>query len=433
MPRRRRVAFENFGQVLGLPWNDPLVKRTARHAFGNYFKMFADFMLMDTLTPEQIRRMVRPQGRERIDRALAEGKGVVVVTAHVSNWDILAAASAVYGYPISAVTNDLPSGGLNELVIASRERIGMKMIGLAPGSLRQIIKALGRNELVALASDLYSGARGVRVRFFNRPAMFPSGPAALPLKPGPQLRKLAWRNWLNYTKAWIDFFKIPRMDRRKLGALLTPSGLENLDAAMARGKGVIVVAPHMGSWELAAASWAASFGEIGVMVEQIEPRQLFEHVSALRSRMNIRVIPLSRTGARDILRILKEHRMVVLAMDRDILNTGQPFKFFGRLTSFPTGPVEIALKTGAPILPAFCIPDRNDAYIAIGEPPLFLTPSEEHRAHLRGAMEQILATFERYIKRYRDQWHDLEPIWPEKPVVPAVTIPSPPAQAAVGD
>src|SRR5437879_8940512 len=113
-------------------------------------------MLMGALAPEQIRRMGRPQGRERIDRALAEGKGVLVVTAHVSNWDILAAASAVYGYPISAVTNDLPSGGLNELVIASRERIGMKMIGLGPGSLRQIIKALGRNELVALASDLRS-------------------------------------------------------------------------------------------------------------------------------------------------------------------------------------------------------------------------------------------------------------------------------------
>src|SRR5947209_1006113 len=162
----------------------PTVAGTARHAFGNYFKMFADFMLMDTLKPEEIRRMVRPQGRERIDAVLAEGKGAVVVTAHVSNWDILAAASAVYGYPISAVTNDLPSGGLNELVIASRERIGMKMIGLGPGSLRQIIKALGRNELVALASDLYSGGRGVRVPFFNRPAMFPSGPAALALKTG---------------------------------------------------------------------------------------------------------------------------------------------------------------------------------------------------------------------------------------------------------
>src|SRR2546428_11274533 len=125
------------------------------------------------------------------------------------------------------------------------------------------------------------------------------------------------------------------------------------------------------------------------MAEQIEPRRRFEHVSRLRSKMNIRVIPLSRTGARDIMRMLKDHRMGVLAMDRDILNTGRPFKFFGRLTSFPTGPVEIALKTGAPILPAFCFRVRNDAYVAVGEPPLFLTPSEDHAGDVRGAMEQI--------------------------------------------
>jgi phosphatidylinositol dimannoside acyltransferase len=255
----------------------------------------------------------------------------------------------------------------------------------------------------------------------------------LPELPGPELRKLAWRNWLNYCKAWIDFFKIPRMDKQRLSSLLTPIGLEHLDTAMAAGRGVIVVAPHMGSWELAAASWAAAFGEIGIMVEQIEPRRLFDHVYLLRSRMGIRVIPLSRTGARDIMRMLKEHRMVVLAMDRDILDTGDRFRFFGRLTKFPTGPVEIALKTGAPILPAFCIRDRDDAYVAVGEAPFFLTPSEDHEADVRGAMERILATFERYIKRYPDQWHVLEPIWPAKPNVPAVTIPSPPAQAAVGD
>jgi Kdo2-lipid IVA lauroyltransferase/acyltransferase len=184
MRRRRQVAFENFAQVLGLPPTDPLVRRTAHRAFGNYFKMFADFMLMVTLEPEEIRRMVRPEGQERLDRVLSQGKGAVVVTAHVSNWDMLAAASAVYGYPISAVTNELPSGGLNELVVKSRERIGMKMIRLGPGSLRQILKALARNEVVALASDLYSGDRGVRVQFFNRPAIFPSGPAALALKTG---------------------------------------------------------------------------------------------------------------------------------------------------------------------------------------------------------------------------------------------------------
>ena len=183
MPRRRRIAYENYGQVLGVPWSDPLAKRTARHAFGNYFKMIADFMLMYSLSPEEIRRMVRPEGIEHIDRALAGGKGAIVVTAHIGNWDMLAAASAVYGYPISAVVNELRAGGINDLVITSRKRIGMGIIPLA-GSLRNIIKALARNELVALASDLYSGDRGVSVTFFNRPATMPAGPAAIALKTG---------------------------------------------------------------------------------------------------------------------------------------------------------------------------------------------------------------------------------------------------------
>ncbi len=251
--------------------------------------------------------------------------------------------------------------------------------------------------------------------------------------PAPALRKLAWQNWLNHTKAWIDFFKIPRMDRRKLSGLLTPIGREHLDAAMARGKGVIVVAPHMGSWELAAASWAASYGEIGVVVEQIEPRRLFEHVARRRSRMGVRVIPLSRTAPRDILRMLHDRRLVVLAMDRDIQRTGRPFPFFGRPASFPTGPVELALKTGSPILPAFCFRDRSDRYLAIGDPPLFLTPGDDHDADVQGAMENILGTFERYISSYPDQWHVLEPIWPVRSAAPSVTLPSPPAQAAVGD
>ncbi|HEY0492537.1 MAG TPA: hypothetical protein VGD57_03625 [Candidatus Dormibacteraeota bacterium] len=251
--------------------------------------------------------------------------------------------------------------------------------------------------------------------------------------PSPQVRKLAWKNWLNYTKAWIDFFKIPRMNRAKLTGLLKPIGLENLDLAMASGKGVIVVAPHMGSWELAAASWAASFGQIGVMVEQIEPRRLFNHVFRVRSKMGIKVIPLSQTGARDIIRMLKDGRMVVLAMDRDILNTGQSFLFFGQAAKFPTGPVEIALKTGAPILPAFCVRDQDDSYVAVGGKPLFLTKSEDHAGDVRSAMEDILRTFEGYIKMYPDQWHVLEPIWPDRAAAAPIAMATSPAQAAAGD
>ena len=188
LPRRRRVALQNYAQVLGLPADHPLTKRTARHAFGNYAKLVTDFLLMYSLTPEAIRTLVRAEGVEHLDRALAQGRGAIAVTAHVSNWDILAAAAAVRGYVVNAVTEELPSSRLNQVVIRSRERIGMRIIPLASsGSVRAILKALARNEVVALASDLYRGDHGVRVTFFDRPISFPAGPAAIALKTGAPL------------------------------------------------------------------------------------------------------------------------------------------------------------------------------------------------------------------------------------------------------
>jgi KDO2-lipid IV(A) lauroyltransferase len=188
LPRRRAIALQNYGQVLGLPPDHPQTKRTARHAFGNYAKLVIDFILMDTLTPEAIREWVRADGVENLDRALAQGRGAIAVTAHVSNWDILAAAAAVRGYVVNAVTEELPSSRLNQVVIRSRERIGMRIIPLASsGSVRAILKALGRNEVVALASDLYRGDHGVRVTLFGRPLSLPAGPASIALKTGAPL------------------------------------------------------------------------------------------------------------------------------------------------------------------------------------------------------------------------------------------------------
>src|SRR2546428_5087131 len=188
MPRRRQIAMANYGQVLGLPPDHPRTKRTARHAFGNYAKLVADFILPASLAPEATRAWVRAEGVEHLDRALAQGKGAIAVTAHVSNWDILAAAAAVRGYVVNAVTEELPGNGLNQVVIRARERIGMHVIPLASsGAVRAILRALARNEVVALASDLYRGEHGVPVTFFGRPLAFPAGPAAIALKTGAPL------------------------------------------------------------------------------------------------------------------------------------------------------------------------------------------------------------------------------------------------------
>jgi len=185
MPRTRRIALQNYAQVLGGTPGEARVKRVARHAFGNYAKMIADFILMPSLTAPGIRRMIEPKGIEHLDRALAGGRGAILVLPHLGSWDLAAAAGGVHGYAVHAVTETLRLSPLNRLIVRARERIGVRVVPVEPNPVRHLLRALRRNEPVALVCDLNKGQPGgVPVTFFNRPTMLPAGPVALALKTG---------------------------------------------------------------------------------------------------------------------------------------------------------------------------------------------------------------------------------------------------------
>ncbi len=185
MPRTRRIALQNYAQVLGGTPREARVKRVARHAFGNYAKMVADFILMPSMTIPDIRRMIEPEGAENLDQALAAGRGAILVLPHLGGWDLAAAAAVVHGYVVNAVTETLHLTQLNRLIVGARERIGMRVVPIRPNPMRLLLEALRRNEPVALVCDLNKGnPGGILVNFFNRPAVLPGGPAALALKTG---------------------------------------------------------------------------------------------------------------------------------------------------------------------------------------------------------------------------------------------------------
>lgn len=230
-----------------------------------------------------------------------------------------------------------------------------------------------------------------------------------------ELRAVAQRNLINSVKAWIDFFQVPRYPRRRLEQLLATQGEDQLEQALRLGRGVLIVSVHLGSWEIAAASWASAHGPVGLLAEQIQPPAVYERFVRIRSSMGIRVIPLARTAVREMLRLLSENRAVCVAMDRDILRTGEPFRFFDATTSIATGAVEIALKTGAPILPAFCLRQPDDTYLAVGEPFFVINSTGDRRRDVHAGIERLLRIFERQIRAHPDQWHVLEPLWPATP------------------
>jgi phosphatidylinositol dimannoside acyltransferase len=238
-----------------------------------------------------------------------------------------------------------------------------------------------------------------------------------------QITDLLQRNAKNYGKFWVDLFKMPRLPLDQKLSLASIDGRENAEKVMARGKGAVVVTIHMGGWEGAAAWWGNnSSWHTSLIAEKLEPPELWDQVLKLRESSGLTVIPLSRTAPRDILRRLANNEMVTGAIDRDLLESGRPFKFFDSTINVPTGLFEIAHRTGAGVLPVICYRKPDDRYVFVGMEPLWV--GDEPGA-LDIAVRTVLTQFEACIRRYPDQWHVMVPIFKEEAEIaaaPAVAV-----------
>ena len=179
---QRRNALSNYAAALGREPEDPEVARVARRAFQNYGRMLMDFVLLGSLSRDEVLARMTVGGREHLDAALAKGRGVIMALPHMGSWDMSGAYAAALGYPILAVTERFP-GSLNDAVVSTRQQIGVKVVSLGRSAVRAISEQLEANGVVALACDLEQGP-GVEVHFFGRKAIVPGGPAAFALKTG---------------------------------------------------------------------------------------------------------------------------------------------------------------------------------------------------------------------------------------------------------
>jgi phosphatidylinositol dimannoside acyltransferase len=179
---QRRAALANYAAVLGLPQGDPRVARTARMAFQNYGKMLADFLLIGSLTPEELPSHLGIDGQEHADQVVRSGRGGIIALPHMGSWDFAGGLGLSLGYRLSAVAETFP-GSLDEAVLEARSLLGMDIIPLGRSAIRAVNSVLDRGDMVALMCDLPPpGGGGVEVGFFGKRAVVPSGPAAIAIK-----------------------------------------------------------------------------------------------------------------------------------------------------------------------------------------------------------------------------------------------------------
>ena len=171
--------------AMGREPSDPEVARVARSAFQNYGRVLMDFVLMGSLSRDEVLERNSADGREHLDAALSKGRGAIMAVPHMGSWDMAGSYAAALGYPIAAVAERFP-GSLNDAVVGTRNRFGLQVIMLGRSAVRAITEALRTNHIVALLCDLEQGP-GIEVSFFGRRAIVPGGPAAIAIKTGAEL------------------------------------------------------------------------------------------------------------------------------------------------------------------------------------------------------------------------------------------------------
>ena len=127
--------------------------------------------------------------------------------------------------------------------------------------------------------------------------------------------------------------------------------MENLDNALALGKGVIIVGAHLGNFSVVAQIGAARGYKISIVAEDIKPPKLYDYVNKLRGHFGLEIIKLHSAQVRTIYHLLRNNEVLALAVDRDVTGDGIPTMFFDALAPIPPGAVALALRTGPRLSP----------------------------------------------------------------------------------
>lgn len=175
VPRLRRAAYKNLS--FALPEADP--KATTDAVFDSLARVLLAFAKFPRMRPETIGRWIRCEGIEHFDAALREGRGALIATGHLGNWELSAFAHAWLKGPMNVVVRPLDNPMLDRLFEWRRTLSGNRSISKREIA-RPILKALARNEAVGMLIDHnWSADSGVFADFFGMPACTDAGFAKL--------------------------------------------------------------------------------------------------------------------------------------------------------------------------------------------------------------------------------------------------------------
>ena len=236
---------------------------------------------------------------------------------------------------------------------------------------------------------------------------------AFPKLSDAEVTELLERIWHNLGQGAAEFAHMDRFTTEGLDRRVTFVGEEHLARMRGDGPAGIVVSAHLGNWELAARLFGRtgiSFGQIYRGADNPFIDRLFKKA---RTEAGITLVPKGREGAVQMVRLMRDGLHFGAMMDQK-LNEGMPIPFFGHDAMTATGPVEIALRNGGPIVPARCIRLPDSHFRIEFFPPIEIESTGDKKTDVEATLRRINKIIEGWIRDHPEQWFWLHRRWPKE-------------------
>ncbi len=229
-----------------------------------------------------------------------------------------------------------------------------------------------------------------------------------------QKRAIAKNSLKNFGAVLADILKLPLMGEGKIGGFLTFEGIENLEAALRVGRGVLIFTAHYGNWEVG--SWLISrIAKFNVIARPLDNPLLENELDRLRKNLGACVI-YKKQAAKQILQALRRNEIVAILIDQNVLQSEAVFvDFFGRAAATTPGLAAFSLRAGSPILPVFCFSRPPHAYHIRVFKPLETDPSGDLSRDVLKITQICTKIIENQIREAPEFWFWFHKRWNTRP------------------
>ncbi len=218
-------------------------------------------------------------------------------------------------------------------------------------------------------------------------------------------RTVVHRAWRNFAQSFLEAFATLHMADEEICSRIEIDGEEHLHAALARNKGVLALSAHLGNFPMIGPRLVAQGYDFSVVLKLAQEEGFAALQHEYVTRAGAKIIP-ARPRRESVPRIIQALRRngIVLVVPDEFRSAGVEVDFLGHRAPAPKGPVTIAQRTGAAVVPLFMVRDDNNRLTLHVKPELRFVSTGDREADLRTNARLFVEEIENMVRRHPDQW-----------------------------